>query len=662
MIKKSFSALLCGLMLIQGSYLPISANEEEVEVMEDTSSEFVKIEDFSEQENLEKDELPLDEAIPIKTNSTVTDCLEEYGTVKWYEFEVSYDGYVELDFKHPYIENTSNIKPSLWDIELYNTQMKSLVKISPYGDTVQMESPKVGVPSGKYYIKISKGTNYSDADFNFKVSYTSSNNWEKEENNTYQNATSIPLNTSMNGALAYYYDVDWYTFDLDSLGYVEIEFKHQYIETSSWDPSFWDIELYNEDFEKESSFSILGDETIYKDTKIGLDKGTYHIKVSKGGHHDDMDYTLKVNFKSTNSWEIEPNDSSKTATPVTLGITKNGVLENRDDSDWYSISLSDGEYTLVFTPSILDSSSDHWEIAVYDSELTSKIEHEFPKNGNSWNFKVFNKGTNKTYIQVKASSYNHLREDYSFYISKESNPEPTPPKPDPVPNLKSITKSDVSLLGSTSSYTLVNGMCEPEVVVKVDGKTLKKGTDYTVTYSNSNKVGTATATVKGIGDYEGTVRLTYTIQANTEPDPIPNPSAKTESMYRLYNPKSGEHFYTADSHEKDVLVSLGWNYEGVGWNAPITSTTPVYRLYNKNAGDHHYTTDRNEKDTLVRIGWNDEGTGWYSDDNKGKALYRVYNPNAKTAGSHHYTLDSSEKNRLVSIGWKDEGIAWYGMK
>lgn len=133
-------------------------------------------------------------------------------------------------------------------------------------------------------------------------------------------------------------------------------------------------------------------------------------------------------------------------------------------------------------------------------------------------------------------------------------------------------------------------------------------------------------------------------------------------MYRLYNPISGEHFYTQNIQEKDNLVGIGWKYEGIGWYAPSSSNTPVYRLYNKNAQDHHYTTDQIEKETLVQLGWNDEGIGWYSDDSKTISLHRVYNPNTKKAGSHHYTSDQNERNSLVSQGWKDEGVAWYALK
>ena len=138
------------------------------------------------------------------------------------------------------------------------------------------------------------------------------------------------------------------------------------------------------------------------------------------------------------------------------------------------------------------------------------------------------------------------------------------------------------------------------------------------------------------------------------------PSVKTSDMHRLYNPNSGEHFYTKEAGEKAYLVSLGWKDEGIGWTAPVESKTPVYRLYNPNAGDHHYTLNPAEKNMLVSVGWKDEGIGWYSDDAKGKPLYRQYNPNAK-AGSHNYTLNKAENDYLAGIGWKAEGIAWYAV-
>lgn len=134
--------------------------------------------------------------------------------------------------------------------------------------------------------------------------------------------------------------------------------------------------------------------------------------------------------------------------------------------------------------------------------------------------------------------------------------------------------------------------------------------------------------------------------------------AEAAGMHRLYNPNSGEHFYTANTVERDKVKNAGWRYEGIGWEAP-SSGDPVYRLYNANAGDHHYTLNLNEKNHLVNVGWKYEGIGWYSDKSKAIPLYRAYNPNAK-AGSHNYTVNYNEQQNLLRVGWKNEGIAWYG--
>ena len=163
------------------------------------------------------------------------------------------------------------------------------------------------------------------------------------------------------------------------------------------------------------------------------------------------------------------------------------------------------------------------------------------------------------------------------------------------------------------------------------------------------------------GVYRGEMTITGngTVQTVTKDFVVTAGEVKYVKMHRLYNPNTGEHFYTSASKEKKELVDAGWKYEGTAWTAPETSMTPVFRLYNPNAGEHHYTISKKEKNDLVKAGWKYEGVGWYSDEKKGTALYRLYNPNA-TVGSHHYTTSKKERKELIAAGWKDEGVAWYG--
>ena len=146
-----------------------------------------------------------------------------------------------------------------------------------------------------------------------------------------------------------------------------------------------------------------------------------------------------------------------------------------------------------------------------------------------------------------------------------------------------------------------------------------------------------------------------------EPDEPAEPEPSYEdshaNMYRLYNPNSGEHFYTMSLHEATSVASAGWQWEGIGWVAPL-SGAPVYRLYNAYAGDHHYTTSAVERDHLIGVGWNDEGIGWYSDGEDHTPVLRQYNPNA-IAGAHNFTTSAVENDHLVGVGWNHEGLAWY---
>lgn len=133
------------------------------------------------------------------------------------------------------------------------------------------------------------------------------------------------------------------------------------------------------------------------------------------------------------------------------------------------------------------------------------------------------------------------------------------------------------------------------------------------------------------------------------------------TVFRLYNPNSGEHFYTINSAERSMLVNLGWvNEKNAAWNEPLTENVPVYRAYNPVAGEHHYTCNWAEIANLVSAGWIYEGISFYSSGSEGIPVYREYNPNQFSC-NHNYTTSKYEHDYLISLGWIDEGISWYAL-
>lgn len=137
-------------------------------------------------------------------------------------------------------------------------------------------------------------------------------------------------------------------------------------------------------------------------------------------------------------------------------------------------------------------------------------------------------------------------------------------------------------------------------------------------------------------------------------------NVKADTVYRLYNRNTGEHFYTKNTYERSSLIQNGWNNEGVGWYG-ASSGEPVYRVYNPNSrgGDHYYTMSRYEAQSLVNKGWRWDNNGapaFYSAGNT--KLYVSYNPNAQS-GSHNYTTNIYEQNSLLQNGWKYGSVSFY---
>ncbi|MBQ6843764.1 MAG: leucine-rich repeat domain-containing protein [Agathobacter sp.] len=75
----------------------------------------------------------------------------------------------------------------------------------------------------------------------------------------------------------------------------------------------------------------------------------------------------------------------------------------------------------------------------------------------------------------------------------------------------SIKKAKATL--STSSYTYNGKTKKPSVTVTLNGKKLKKDTDYKVTYSNNKNIGTAIVKITGINNYKDSITQKFTIKA-----------------------------------------------------------------------------------------------------------------------------------------------------
>ena len=144
------------------------------------------------------------------------------------------------------------------------------------------------------------------------------------------------------------------------------------------------------------------------------------------------------------------------------------------------------------------------------------------------------------------------------------------------PSVKSATVSVANAKWTGKALT-------PKPTVKLGSKTLTAGTDYTVTYKNNVRPGTATVTITGEGNYTGTVSKTFKIT-------YPSATASFIAHMQTYG------------WPKDNNGSLRWS--GKGGSSGVTGQSKRMEAFKAQLGSLSGTTGNIEYQAHV------QGTGW----------------------------------------------------
>ena len=115
---------------------------------------------------------------------------------------------------------------------------------------------------------------------------------------------------------------------------------------------------------------------------------------------------------------------------------------------------------------------------------------------------------------------------------------------------KDISGYTVGIGGDTFTYTGFE--IKPKVQVSSETETLKEGTDYTVSYKNNIEVGTATAVVKGKGNYTGTLTITFKIVKKSQDDGNKDKISVGKCDFIVMG---DEETYDGTAHKPDVIVA-----------------------------------------------------------------------------------------------------------
>ena len=141
------------------------------------------------------------------------------------------------------------------------------------------------------------------------------------------------------------------------------------------------------------------------------------------------------------------------------------------------------------------------------------------------------------------------------------------------------TIADASVTLPQATYRVTGSEITPEPTVVVNGRTLTKDTDYTVSYTDNTNIGTATVTVTGKNNYKGTGKATFEI-ANKEVLTISGLNSNEEFTYDGTSKTPTGTLTVTD--DKVTVSELKVLYEGTD-NSYNSTTAPV------NAGSYKVT-------------------------------------------------------------------------
>jgi len=156
----------------------------------------------------------------------------------------------------------------------------------------------------------------------------------------------------------------------------------------------------------------------------------------------------------------------------------------------------------------------------------------------------------KTYCEMGVGVYSEVKNGkVDIYITehfKNANTTQSSTKK------TSISKATISGVPKTKAYT--GKQIKPSITVKYSGKTLKKGTDYTVSYGANKSTGKATVKITGKGNYTGSVTKTFyivtkkvtlsTLKATTNKLTVNYKKVTGASGYQIAYQKSGSQTWT----------------------------------------------------------------------------------------------------------------------
>lgn len=203
-----------------------------------------------------------------------------------------------------------------------------------------------------------------------------------------------------------------------------------------------------------------------------------------------------------------------------------------------------------------------------------------------------------------------------------------------------VDKVDISKCGVKlkKQYEYTGKAIKPKPTVTFGATTLKRGTDYTLSYKNNVKRGTATVTIKGKGNYKGSKKVTFKIKGGKYTVRFAaNGGTGTMAAQTLtYDKKTA---LSKNAFVRDGYKFVGWNTKKDGSGKKYKNKAKVKSLAKVGKKVTLYAQWRQTRDGVWATGSNADA----------RSLYDLYLPVLKRAQAG--TGEFAENYKRCGSSW-----------
>lgn len=273
----------------------------------------------------------LDDAPIVSFGKTYSDSLRNNDSAAYYEIFVPENGKLAISFGKGYASNTSRWYVSLWADDGSHRFFERRIA----NDNDKTDSFVTGVKPGFYYVKVRNCYRAAGVGYSLKTTFSESNAWEEEVNDSPASAKKVSLNKKVKGTASDFEDADWYKFTVPSKGYYSVNFGR----SKSTAREHWRVSLYNSDKSTVIAKSDFENDKTSVDRIIKkLSKGTYYVMVTDPYQSMLVNYSIQENsFGHTYSLKM-----AKLKAPTAPKITKTSGVKKGGKFTWKKVKGASG--------------------------------------------------------------------------------------------------------------------------------------------------------------------------------------------------------------------------------------------------------------------------------------------------------------------------------